>query len=119
MFGFTGLPPTMNHYWKFFRGRPVLSKDALPFQELVRYSMQRANAIPKEMVPMSIMMIFRSNRWVSKKGLLREMDVDNRIKPLLDAIQKASAMPDQLFFELHAYKQPWETEETLVYLSSF
>ena len=80
-------PPSMNTYWRNFRGRTVLSKKGREFKQLVQeYVID--NQVPKfGDQRLSVIMVFRPRD-------KRVCDIDNRIKPVLDALQDAGVYDD-------------------------
>lgn len=80
-------PPSMNTYWRNFRGRTVLSKAGREFKQAVQdYVID--NNIPKfGDKRLSVIMVYRPRD-------RRITDIDNRIKPVLDALQEAGVYDD-------------------------
>jgi crossover junction endodeoxyribonuclease RusA len=80
-------PPSMNTYWRNFRGRTVLSKNGRQFKSDVQdYIIE--NNIPKfEDKKLKITMILRPRD-------KRKIDIDNRIKAVLDSLQDAGVFDD-------------------------
>ncbi len=50
------------------------------------------------------LILFETPLWLTAKRLVREMDVDNKVKPALDAVQQATDIPDELYWQLHVFK---------------
>jgi Holliday junction resolvase RusA-like endonuclease len=61
-------------------------------------------------------LLFESPVWVTQAHTVRQMDHDNRVKPVFDAIQQASGMPDEIVWEFHAYKIYGAVERTIIFL---
>jgi len=59
---------------------------------------------------------FESPYWLDGKRLVAQKDVDNRAKVILDAIELASEVPDELHWEVHLYKVQSKNSRTTVYL---
>ena len=80
-------PPSMNTYWRNFRGRTVLSKAGREFKIAVQdYVIE--NNIPKfGERKLKITMILRPRD-------KRKVDIDNRIKAVLDSLQDAGVFDD-------------------------
>ena len=80
-------PPSMNTYWRNFRGRTVLSKAGRQFKENVQnYIIE--NNIPKfGDKKLKITMILRPRD-------KRKVDIDNRIKAVLDSLEDAGVFDD-------------------------
>lgn len=92
-------PPSGNHYFSYYRGRPVLSKDARTYRHLVR-RIATAKGIKPLMGPLSIHVdAFPPDN--------RRRDIDNCLKSLFDALQHAGVFwDDSQIIVLHAIKHP-------------
>lgn len=68
-------PPSANRWWRKFRGRMVLSKEAREYKAMVK------NAVPQQMIegPVRLAVVWERKR---KSG-----DLDKRLGVLLDAFQ--------------------------------
>jgi hypothetical protein len=60
--------------------------------------------------------LFESPEWVTARRLVREMDVDNKVKPMLDATEKATNVPDELHWQVHQFKVLCKRKRTRVFL---
>lgn len=80
-------PPSMNTYWRNFRGRTVLSKAGRQFKiDVQDYIIQ--NNIPKfGDKKLKVTMILRPRD-------KRKVDIDNRIKAVLDSLENAGVFDD-------------------------
>ena len=80
-------PPSMNTYWRNFRGRTVISKAGRQFREdVIQYVID--NNIPKfGDKKLKITLILRPRD-------KRKIDIDNRIKAVLDALEHAGVFDD-------------------------
>lgn len=78
-------PPSANRCWRVFRGRMVCSKEYTRFKELVK---ERAGGlhIPESWKYCNVCILVRPTR--------RRADVDNRVKPLFDALTHAGIWKD-------------------------
>jgi Holliday junction resolvase RusA-like endonuclease len=65
---------------------------------------------------LAAVLIWESPLWMTKAHGLRERDVDNPVKPMLDAIKEASANPDHKFWDLHVFKVQSKQTRAHVYL---
>ena len=79
-------PPSINHYYSYYRGRPVLSKDARMFRQQVRAA-ARAQKIEPIMEPLAV----RIDMYPPDN---RRRDADNVQKSILDALQHAGVFWD-------------------------
>jgi len=76
------LPPSMNTYWRNFRGRTILSKGGRDYKLAVQEYVT-VNKIPSfgDARLQAIITIFPRDR--------RKQDLDNRLKSLLDSLENA------------------------------
>lgn len=79
-------PPSVNHYFSYYQGRPVLSKDARSYRHQVR-RIAIAHGIKPLMSPLAI-------RIDITPPDDRRRDCDNVQKAVLDALQHAGAFWD-------------------------
>ena len=86
------LPPSMNTYWRNFRGRTVLSKGGRDYKLMVQKYVA-ANQIPSfnDDRLAAIIKIFPRDK--------RAIDLDNRLKSLLDSLQDAGVFNDDSQFD--------------------
>ena len=78
-------PPTANQMWRMAHGRQVLSRDAKQWYETVRYFLAGVK-VPKEWPFYKVEIVVEPK--------IRRGDVDNRIKPVLDALTKCQFWTD-------------------------
>jgi hypothetical protein len=62
------------------------------------------------------LLLFETPHWLTGRRTVREMDVDNKVKPALDAVQHATDVPDELHFQIHAFKLLSKRQRTTVFL---
>lgn len=62
------------------------------------------------------LLLFESPLWVTKELQVRQMDADNRIKVVLDALETALDFPDELFWQVHVFKVASKRTRTTVML---
>lgn len=60
--------------------------------------------------------LLESPTWITKRRQVREMDADNKVKPIFDAIEVATETPDELHWQFHVFKIPSKWTRTTVYL---
>ena len=80
VFTIPSAPPSANRLWRNARGRSFLAPAARDFYELVAYTLC-GRRIPKEWEYVEVEIVVELN---AARG-----DVDNRIKPVLDALTRA------------------------------
>lgn len=86
------LPPSVNTYWRNFRGRTILSSGGREYKIAIQEYVSVKN-LPKfgqERLGASIT-IFPRDR--------RSIDLDNRLKALLDSLQDAGVFDDDSQFD--------------------
>ena len=80
-------PPSMNTYWRNFRGRTIIGKEGRAFREnVIQYVIN--NNIPKfgdRKLKLTLILRPRDKR---------RIDIDNRIKAVLDALEHAGVYDD-------------------------
>lgn len=108
------LPPTVNHAYIHTRYNARLSEEYKFFKSVVLQTVKLTNPGFKIIGTACVMLLFESPRWITKKHTIREMDLDNRVKPMLDAIKESINSPDETNWELHAYKIASKREQTTV-----
>ena len=86
------LPPSMNTYWRNFRGRTVLSAGGREYKVAVQeyVSVKNPPKFGQERLGASIT-IFPRDR--------RALDLDNRLKALFDSLQDAGVFDDDSQFD--------------------
>jgi crossover junction endodeoxyribonuclease RusA len=92
------LPPSINTYWRNFRGRTVLSKGGKDYKIAVQEYVTTHN-VPKlgsERLQASITIFPRDKR---------KVDLDNRLKGLFDSLQDAGVFDDDEQFDLIIIKR--------------
>ena len=96
-------PPSINHYFSYYQGRPILSKDARTYRHRVRRI-----AIDKSIKPMMGPLNVHIDIFPPDK---RRRDIDNCFKSVLDALQHAGVFwDDSQIIVLHAVKHPTAPE---------
>lgn len=87
------LPPSANRYWRYYRGRMVVSDEAAAYKRTVAM-LARCDGVTKLTGPVCVTVaVYRAR----KSG-----DLDNRLKVLLDALQGVFYGNDSQVRELHA-----------------
>lgn len=121
------LPKSVNHI--YLKNKPY--KDKLTGAKVVKYRLDPAVESFRLLVMeamgedrwkwkptgvTSAVVILESPTWITAKREVREMDVDNKLKVPLDAIQNATEIPDELHWHLHVFKVASKWSRTTVYL---
>lgn len=110
-FRLPGLPPSVNQMYAG-KARRFKSGKFKAWEKLALL------VIPKEEVPSnslcSFRVIFVSPRWKTKVGKIRKMDVDSRVKAIMDATFKKLGVDDSLVWHQTAIKKIGPIEKTEV-----
>lgn len=88
-------PPSINHYWRVVRGRPILSRDGRLWKQEAG---ARALAAKLRRIdgPVAVELTWYRGR--------RSGDLDNRVKVVLDVLRGLAYRDDKQVVELHAYR---------------
>ncbi|MEQ8353813.1 MAG: RusA family crossover junction endodeoxyribonuclease [Leptospiraceae bacterium] len=93
-------PPTVNTYWRKYRGKMVLSAKGRSYKEAVRYPVlsKTRGHVFKDPDPLRVIAIlFPPDR--------RKRDIDNSLKALLDALgNDVLYSDDSQISEIHVYR---------------
>jgi len=87
-------PPSANVYWRSNRGRTHVSDEGVAYREAVAWRLRAFRLPPAPSVPVAVTIRWHRGR---KSG-----DLDNRIKPLLDALKGFAFVDDKQVVEIHA-----------------
>ena len=87
------LPPSANQYWRYYRGRVVVSVDAVNYKQTVAM-LAKVDGVRPLSGPVALQVAIYRER---KAG-----DLDNFLKILLDALQGTFYDNDAQIVEIHA-----------------
>ena len=90
-------PPSINHYWRHFRGRIVISREGRTFRENVCALLARGNHGGARKPPSGGRIALAMDAFPPDR---RRRDLDNLQKPLLDALQHAGEYEDDSQIDL-------------------
>lgn len=82
-------PPSINHYWGQFRGRKYLTKKATIFREAIKLAVENEVKI-KGFFSVKVILVAPDKR---------KRDIDNPLKPLIDALQHAGIFEDDYYMD--------------------
>ena len=84
-------PPSMNHYWRHFRGRTVISQEGRRFRENVCALLAAGNGRGPRKPPAGGRIALMMDAFPPDR---RRRDLDNLQKPVLDALEHAGQYED-------------------------
>ena len=109
-----GLPVTQNHM--YIKHTHVLVPEIGQYRDLVAYVLGYRKSEWKPRGAVAGVFVFEAPLWVTKANEIKNADADNRVKCGLDALAKATQMPDQQVWEVHAYKLVSKRTRTRMWL---
>lgn len=109
-------PKSVNHMYTHSRFSTRLQPWVHEFRAEVKTSIERTGVEWKPKGVTSAVVLFRSPVWVTAESKIRKMDVDNKIKPIFDAIEQATGQPDENYWDYHPFKVPAKRQSLTVYL---
>lgn len=110
------LPTTVNHSHFHVNNRRILKPEVHAYRKLVGVALGPKRMTWRPTGAVGAVIFFESPNWVTKKLEIREVDVDNRIKPLFDAIKELTGVPDETNWQFSVFKIASKKTRTLVYL---
>ncbi len=129
-FSFDTIPLSLNHMYKRGRQKPkegqsygvndkqwvFLSKKAHEFRDIVLIGLNEKRFLWQPKGVTAAIIVFESPHWLTQKRQVNEVDADNKVKPLFDAIETHTGIPDELHWQFHVYKVLSKRKRTTVYL---
>src|ERR1051326_6192022 len=118
------MPGTVNHMYQVIRpGKNTPKKVSFTLEPWVqafrielKNSMVRNRIIWRPKGVSAAVLVMHSPYWITQEHTVREMVADNRVKPIFDAIQKATGQPDQNHWQFHVFKAASKKERLEIYL---
>lgn len=119
------LPNSLNHQYtkrvvsggsSGHRIQMFLNKNIVDFRQLMAIAARAQNFKWKPTGITAVVIFFESPLWITKARTIREMDVDNKVKAVLDAIEKVSESSDHCHWDIHAFKISSKRKRTTVCL---
>lgn len=112
-FAVNALPVSLNN--QYFHGHHfALKPEVKTFRAMVGYALGPQKLTWTKGIKAGVFM-FESPDWVKKDGTARAKDVDNLLKPVQDAIQECTMVPDDWVWAVHAFKIQSKRTRTLAY----
>lgn len=91
-------PPSVNHYWILCNNRKVLGKKGRIFREAIVAKYATVEPVFTTEVEVEIVVTLPDRR---------KRDIDNILKPILDALEHANVLEnDRLVASLHVWRKP-------------
>lgn len=97
-------PLSVNHQYIHTRFNTRLRPEVEAFRWKVRLAIGSKRLTGEGLL--AAVIVLYGPMWVTKRLTVREADADNRVKPILDAIEKATDIEDERFFQVHVFKYP-------------
>jgi len=95
------LPPSTNNAFVTVGNRRILSRDAKAFKELVQLTVRVCpKPLPKFTGPVEVSLTFYSEKWLTKAGKPRRIDLANLEKLFVDAVFEQLEMDDSAIWKL-------------------
>jgi crossover junction endodeoxyribonuclease RusA len=88
-------PPSVNHYWRTWKGRTLLSKEGRAYKTAAALVAKSSGLKPSEKL-VAVWLTFYRPRRIG--------DLDNRLKPVLDSLNGTAWVDDSQVVELHAFR---------------
>jgi Holliday junction resolvase RusA-like endonuclease len=125
-----GLPPTINHVYIFKGFRKIIKPIGISYQQKVGILCKQALALKNIRVnpygrekTLHVELHFFSSNWITKKKPSQPSrlagDLDNRVKFLLDCLQKSLDFDDCQVFSLACSKKKADSEYTKISITDF
>jgi Holliday junction resolvase RusA-like endonuclease len=111
------LPKSVNKQYFHTRWNTRLRPEVHAFRQLVSICMgaQRTNWKPRGTA--AAILIFQSPNWITKDRTIRQHDLDNRVKPILDAVNAAAHGSDDCqYWDVLAFKMVGANDQVFVML---
>lgn len=124
-FSMDGLPMSVNNmydrvgYKKKTGGNGVITKRTKEVDDFRLNLMQAMGNERFKWKPTGVtaaIIMLESPHWLTQKRQVAQMDADNRVKVLLDAIENATDSPDELYWTNHVFKVCSKRVRTTVWL---
>lgn len=90
-------PPSVNHYWRHFRGRTLISREGRTFRTNVCALLARGNGNGPRKPPSGGRIAMAMDAFPPDR---RRRDLDNLQKPVLDALEHAGVYEDDSQIDL-------------------
>lgn len=98
-------PPSVNHtYMAGRRGMRFKSREAVSFEKAVAVHLWGKKLVVGPIARLRVEIKLVSPNWVTKKKTISKIDLDNRLKAVLDAVFKKLGVDDRQVFEIEARK---------------
>lgn len=122
-----GLPMSLNHQYK--KNRTYTDKETgekkMSFRldpKVLDYRMRVCEALGQSRWTFrpsgcyAAVVLLETPMWITTRREVRQRDADNLVKPILDAVEHAMDLPDELCWNHHVFKVQSKRERTRVWL---
>lgn len=110
------IPQSVNHQYTHTRFNTRLTAKAKSFRAIVQSAMGPLRWEWRPTGVTAAVLVYVSPHWITKEHKIRKMDADNRVKPVFDAVERATQIPDERHWEFHVYKAVGKREHVKVFL---
>lgn len=90
--------------------------DIKMLRDLTRYQISQSPKIFKPKGLLAAVVFLETPQWVTQERKPRQLDADNKVKPLMDAIEKATGIGDERYWAIHVFKVTSKRTATIVHL---
>jgi Holliday junction resolvase RusA-like endonuclease len=105
------LPPSVNSYWKVAKwGGRYITPDGIRFKNLLG-AINRGQRVTTTK-RLRLVIELHNNEWLTKKGAIRKIDLDNFSKCCCDALFAAIGLDDSFIWELFMFKIEAQEKKT-------
>lgn len=108
------LPGSVNHMKPYRSHR--LADWVYEYRAMIKTAIEQAGINWAPTGVSSAVILMASPLWVTLESKIRKFDIDNKLKPLFDAIEHATGQPDENHWSFHVFKVPAKKEKLTVYL---
>lgn len=124
-FTMDGLPMSVNHMYDRIGHKKANGQNGVITKlkpEVTQFRLELMEAMAEKRFswrPTGIyvaIVLFESAHWLTQERKVSQMDADNRVKVLLDAIEIATDVPDELCWQVHLFKVASKRTRTTVFL---
>lgn len=98
------LPKSLNHNYVGYGARRTLVPEVRAMRDQMAMRMDTHKRAWRSGGAMAAVIVIYSPLWITKEYCIRDMDIDNKIKPVLDAYVAATQVSDKGVWSVSAFK---------------